>query len=214
MPRPTSSPRRSYAIELLSADARRVAVSAQDPSNVRYMIASTNAAAPELDVSTWIGAPSPLRSLRGRVVLVEAFQMLCAGCVSYGLPQAGRVHRLFPDVAVVGLHTVFEHHEVTGPDALKVFLSEFGIHFPVGVDRQDGGVLPVTMRTYGLQGTPSVLVFDRRGHLRFSHFGRLEDITLGVVLGQLLAEPEPDRASEPELDDAAEREPAGSPEPQ
>ena len=144
--------------------------------------------APELDVSTWIGPPSPLESLRGRVVLVEAFQMMCAGCVTYALPQATRVHRELPDVAVIGLHTVFEHHEVTGPDALRVFLSEFGIRFPVGVDRHDGSSIPVTMRTYGLEGTPSVLVIDKMGRLRLSHFGQIDDLRLGALLGGLLAE--------------------------
>ncbi|HET9874392.1 MAG TPA: TlpA family protein disulfide reductase, partial [Mycobacterium sp.] len=95
--------------------------------------------APELDVSEWLGDASPLESLRGRVVLIETFQMLCPGCIRYGLPQAQQVHRLLPQVAVIGLHTVFEHHAVTGPDALKVFLSEFGIHFPVGIDRHEDG---------------------------------------------------------------------------
>lgn len=152
--------------------------------------------APELDVSAWIGPPSPLSSLRGRVVLVEAFQMLCAGCVMHALPQAMRVHRALPDVAVVGLHTVFEHHEVTGPDALRVFLSEFGIRFPVGVDRHDDRSIPVTMRTYGLEGTPSGLVIDKRGRLRFSHFGQVDDLALGAILGRLLAEPDDDAGAE------------------
>jgi thiol-disulfide isomerase/thioredoxin len=146
--------------------------------------------AAELDVSAWIGTPSPLESLRGRVVLLEAFQMLCPGCIRYGLPQAQRVQRAFPEVAVVGIHTVFEHHEVTGPDALKVFLSEFGIDFPVGIDRHDGHAIPVTMRQYGLRGTPSTLMIDRMGRLRFSHFGAVDDLVLGVSLGRLLGEDE------------------------
>lgn len=151
--------------------------------------------ATELDVSGWIGPPSPLKSLRGRVVLVDAFQMLCAGCVQHALPQAQRVQRTLPDVAIVGLHTVFEHHAVTGPDALKVFVSEFGIRFPVGIDRNDGSYLPVTMRAYNLQGTPSILLVDRGGRLRFSHFGQIDDLALGALLGQLLAEPKPGPSS-------------------
>jgi len=145
--------------------------------------------APEFDVEEWIGTPSPLASLRGKVVLVEAFQMLCAGCVNYGIPQAQRVQRMFPNVAVVGLHTVFEHHEVTGPDALKVFLHEFGVRFPVGIDRHDGDSIPVTMRTYGLEGTPSTLLFDKAGSLMFSHLGKVDDLALGVMIGQLIAQP-------------------------
>ncbi|MEB3021965.1 peroxiredoxin family protein [[Mycobacterium] crassicus] len=149
----------------------------------------SSALAPELDVAEWIGQPSPLASLRGRVVLIETFQMLCPGCIRYGLPQAQRVHRLFPETAVIGLHTVFEHHDVTGPEALKVFLSEFDIRFPVGIDRHEGGnSMPVTMRRYGLQGTPSTLVIDRTGRLRFSHLGAIDDLALGILLGQLHAE--------------------------
>jgi thiol-disulfide isomerase/thioredoxin len=159
-------------------------------TNVGRVNLSLSVPAPELDVSEWIGAPSSLESLRGKVVLIEAFQMLCPGCIRYGLPQAQRVQQLFPDVAVVGLHTVFEHHAVTGPDALKVFLSEFGIRFPVGIDRHDARAIPVTMERYQLQGTPSTLVIDRAGRLRLSHFGALDDLALGGVLGRLLGEGE------------------------
>jgi thiol-disulfide isomerase/thioredoxin len=155
------------------------------------MSISTETLAPELDVTAWIGTPSPLESLRGRVVLVEAFQMLCPGCVRYGLPQVQRVQRAFPEVAVVGIHTVFEHHEVTGPDALAVFLSEFGIDFPVGIDRHDGDPMPVTMRAYGLQGTPSTLLIDRAGQLRLSAVGTASDLALGAQLGVLLSEKPP-----------------------
>ena len=69
----------------------------------------------ELDVTEWVGEPpGSLADLRGRVVAIEAFQMLCPGCVQHGLPQAQRLHRLFrrEDVVVIGLHTVFEHHDV------------------------------------------------------------------------------------------------------
>ncbi|MBS9534991.1 TlpA family protein disulfide reductase [Mycobacterium sp. M1] len=145
--------------------------------------------APELEVAEWIGEPTPLASLRGRVVLIETFQMLCPGCVRYGLPQAQKLHRLFPQTAVIGLHTVFEHHEVTGPDALRVFVSEFDIRFPVAIDRHDGDdPMPVTMRRYGLQGTPSTLVIDKTGRLRFGHLGAIDDLALGILLGQLHAE--------------------------
>ena len=78
--------------------------------------------APELEVSEWINAPGPisLAALRGRVVVVHAFQMLCPGCVTHGTPQAVKIHQAFDreDVVVLGLHTVFEHHSVMGPEAL------------------------------------------------------------------------------------------------
>lgn len=149
--------------------------------------------APELDVAAWVGEPRPLSSLRGEVVMVETFQMLCPGCVSHGLPQAQRVAAGFPEVAVIGLHTVFEHHHAMGRDALAVFLSEYRIPFPVAIDRHvEGEPVPATMRTYGLQGTPSTLLIDRAGRLRLSAFGALDDLALGAHLGRLLTEPAPE----------------------
>lgn len=148
---------------------------------------------PPLQASQWLNSPKPvtLEGLHGRVLVLHAFQMLCPGCVSHGLPQALRIHRLFPQdrVAVIGLHTVFEHHEVMGPQALRVFLDEYRIPFPVGIDQADSASpIPLTMRAYELRGTPSVVVFDRMGRVRLSHFGQIDDLQLGAVIGQLLAE--------------------------
>lgn len=148
-----------------------------------------------LDVSAWLNSPPLDVADLHQVVLIETFQMLCPACISHGLPMAQRVHRAFPrdEVAVIGLHTVFEHHDVMGPDALAVFLAEYRIEFPVAIDRHDGQPIPATMARYQLRGTPSTLLVDRAGRLRFSHFGVLDDLTLGVHLGQLLAEPAPMR---------------------
>ena len=144
--------------------------------------------ATELDVTEWMGKPTPLAELRGRVVLIEAFQMLCPGCVSNGLPQVQRVRRTLPEVAVLGLHCVFEHHDAQGPNALRAFMAEYRIGFPVGVDRHDRDTIPVTMRAYGLEGTPSTLLIDRAGRLRLTKFGTITDMALGAELGLLLSE--------------------------
>lgn len=148
---------------------------------------------PPLQTSLWLNTPQPvtLDGLRGRVVVLHTFQMLCPGCVSHGLPQALRIHRLFPpdQVTVIGLHTVFEHHDVMRPEALRVFLDEYRTPFPVGVDQADpASPVPLTMQSYGLRGTPSLVVFDRGGHVRLNHFGQIDDLQLGAVIGQLLAE--------------------------
>ncbi len=154
-----------------------------------------------LDTTEWLnGPPQDLAELRGRVVMVETFQMLCPGCVSHGLPQAQRVYRAFPrdQVVVLGLHTVFEHHDVMGRDALAAFLSEYRIEFPVGIDRHEDGPIPVTMGRYQLRGTPSTLLVDRAGRLRHSLFGAVDDLALGTYLGGLLAEsPQPATSPSP-----------------
>ena len=92
--------------------------------------------AAELIVSDWLNTSTPisLAKQRGKVIVIEAFQMLCPGCVSHGLPQAQRVAETFAsdDVLVIGLHSVFEHHEAQGTRAaLKAFLHEYRIEFSV-----------------------------------------------------------------------------------
>lgn len=152
--------------------------------------------APELDVTQWFNAPEPLTltGLRGKVVVLHAFQMLCPGCVGAGLPQAQRIAALFPaeEVAVIGIHTVFEHHEAMTPVALAGFLHEYRIRFPVAVDRPGGeGPIPHTMAAYGMRGTPSLVLIDRAGMLRRHAFGAEDDLKVGAEIGWLMAEPRP-----------------------
>lgn len=150
--------------------------------------------APDWQVERWFNTPHALdlAALRGRVVVLEAFQMLCPGCISHGLPQAARVEATFSpeQVAVVGLHTVFEHHEAMTPVALQAFLHEYGITFPVGVDRAggDGNPVPLTMRAYALRGTPSLVLIDARGNIRGHHFGQVQDMALGARIASLVHE--------------------------
>lgn len=150
--------------------------------------------APELEISHWLNTKTPitLASLRGRVVLVEAFQMLCPGCVSHGLPQAQRVAGAFSDkdVAVIGLHSVFEHHAGQGSiDSLKAFLHEYKISFPVGIDAQsEEHMLPKTMACYQMQGTPTLILIDRQGRIRKHKFGTEQDLVLGAEIMSLIRE--------------------------
>ena len=149
--------------------------------------------APELSVSLWLNTDEELTlvGLQGKVVVVEAFQMLCPGCVSHALPQAKRVAETFAkqDVVVLGLHTVFEHHVAQGTtEAITAFLHEYRIPFPVGIDQRSDGV-PVTMAAYRMQGTPTQLLIDRNGNLRRQSFGLVEDLALGAEIMALLNEP-------------------------
>src|SRR3546814_7079352 len=118
---------------------------------------------------------------------------LCPGCVSHGIPQAKAIHAAFPSdkFKVIGLHSVFEHHDAMTPVSLKAFAHEYRLGFPIGIDRAgpDGEAIPQTMRAYGLQGTPTLILIDKAGHVRMQHFGQIEDLRVGAMIGQLLTEP-------------------------
>ena len=152
--------------------------------------ASAATPAPPLQVAQWFHAGTGLEldALRGRVVALHAFQMLCPGCVSHGLPQALRIRQTFrpEDVVVLGLHSVFEHHEAMTPVALRAFLHEYRIRFPVAVDQPDRGPMPRTMAEWGLEGTPSLILFDRQGRMRARHLGSVPDMAVGAEIMQLV----------------------------
>jgi hypothetical protein len=142
---------------------------------------------PPWQVSAWIGDELPaMDALRGRVVLVHAFQMLCPGCVLHALPQLQRVRSGFDpaELTVVGLHTVFEHHAAMGRVALEAFIHEYRIDFPVAIDAPGDGPLPRTFSDWGLRGTPSLVLLDRRGRVRLHRFGPIPDLELGAVIAR------------------------------
>ncbi|NWG72400.1 MAG: redoxin domain-containing protein [Parvularculaceae bacterium] len=149
--------------------------------------------APEWRIAHWLNTPAPLtvEALRGKAILAVAFQMLCPGCVSHGLPQAQRARAAFApqDLAVIGLHTVFEHHDAQGtPQALAAFLHEYRIDFPVGIDAPSDEGIPQTMRAYQMQGTPTTILIDCAGKLRLQKFGHLDDLRLGAAIQALIGE--------------------------
>ena len=155
----------------------------------------TPAAAPELAVTQWFNTDDnpTLAALKGEVIVIEAFQMLCPGCVSHGIPQAQRIQQNFgDDLTLLGIHTVFEHHDAMTPVSLEAFLHEYRITFPVGVDQHTpGDNTPITMGRYRLRGTPSLVIIDRAGNLRVNAFGQVEDLPLGAALARLIDQPRP-----------------------
>ena len=148
--------------------------------------------APPLQASAWLNAaPLALNALRGKVVVLHAFQMHCPGCVELATPQAQRIHEIFraEDVAVVGLHCVFERHEEATPAQLERYVRERRYTFPVAIDAPAGdGGLPLTMRAYRLDGTPSTVLIDRGGRLRLKRLGHIPDLALGALIGSLVDE--------------------------
>lgn len=149
--------------------------------------------AQELIVSQWLNTDQPLsiEKLRGKVIAIHAFQMLCPGCVLHGVPQAQKLYDTFSSdyVAVLGLHTVFEHHEAMQEKSLRAFLHEFRVKFPVGIDQPSTDMdIPQTMNLYQMRGTPTWIIIDRNGELKLHAFGQMDDLLLGAEIARLASE--------------------------
>jgi peroxiredoxin len=147
---------------------------------------------PEIAVTRWFNTPASitLEKLRGRPVLIHAFQMLCPGCVSHGTPQAQRAHGMLKntDLQVIGLHTVFEHHAAMTPVSLEAFIHEYRLTFPIGVDEPGQGTpIPVTMGRFQMRGTPTSILIARDGTLLHHGFGQEDDMAMGALIASALA---------------------------
>lgn len=126
-----------------------------------------------------------------RVVVLKAFPMLCPEYASQGLPLSARLAEAFEPTTlqVIGMQTVFEHHDVQGTRAaLEAFMYEYRLPFPGAIDAPGDGALPPTMTRLGLRGTPSLLVLDQVGRIRAQLFGSLDVLLLGALHGTRITE--------------------------
>ena len=150
--------------------------------------------APELQVQTWYNTDQPLllSGLRDRVVVLVAFQVLCPQSLSWGIPQAKRIYETFEssDVAVIGLHATFEHHDAYSPAVLKASIHEYRLKFPIALDQPNSASpIPHTMERYKMRGTPSLVLIDKQGLVRKHAFGAVDDLRIGAEIGALTQEP-------------------------
>ena len=150
--------------------------------------------APELLVQTWYNTDRPLllSGMRDRVIVLVAFQVLCPQSLACAIPQALRIFETFEpsDVAVIGLHATFEHHDAYSPAVLKAFIHEYRLKFPIALDQAShGSPIPHTMDRYNMRGTPSLVLIDKQGLVRKHVFGQVEDLRIGAEIGALTQEP-------------------------
>ena len=147
---------------------------------------------PEFATAAWFNADTPptLKDLKGKVVVLAAFQQHCPGSLKHGLPQAARLAHAFNDdeVAVIGLNTPFEQTDKQGKKDLEAFVAEHELSFPVALDKANGKSLPKTMEAFEIQGTPTVLIFDRQGRLRRHYLGQVDDLRIGAEVMALTIE--------------------------
>lgn len=135
--------------------------------------------AKELIIEKWVNSEEGFKfSVKSnQIKVIHVFQMLCPGCVYRGIPQAVELYQKFnsEDVSIVGLHSVFENHYAMQPNSLDVFIKEWRLPFPVAIDKRlEDNWIPETMKSYHLQGTPSLIVIDHLGDLKLCRFGHVD----------------------------------------
>jgi len=152
--------------------------------------------APAWQVSEWINGPGVnVEDLKGKVVVVEFFQLWCPGCNRFSIPLMLKWNQTFSKEIEAGklfmlsIHTVFEGHQFQRPEKLKSFVKEKGIHHLVGVDlHKKGERVPETMKRYNTRGTPEMAIIGKKGVIRFQQFGSFDIVKAEKLIKQLLKE--------------------------
>jgi cytochrome c biogenesis protein CcdA/thiol-disulfide isomerase/thioredoxin len=124
-------------------------------------------------VSLWLntqgGRPLSIQDLRGKVVLVTFWTYTCVNCLRE-LPHVKAWYAAYHrrGFVVVGVHSpefAFEHV----PSNVRQAVRDLGVRYPVALDNDFG-----TWNAYSNRYWPANYLVDRRGRVRYTHFGEGE----------------------------------------
>jgi cytochrome c biogenesis protein CcdA/thiol-disulfide isomerase/thioredoxin len=121
-------------------------------------------------IAHWLNSkPLTLEGLRGRVVLIDFWTYSCINCLRT-LPYIRAWDDRYRDagLTVVGVHSpefAFEHVESNVRENVR----KLGVRYPVALDNDF-----VTWQSWHNQYWPAKYLIDKRGHVRYFHFGEGE----------------------------------------
>ncbi|HEY6246033.1 MAG TPA: redoxin domain-containing protein [Pyrinomonadaceae bacterium] len=140
--------------------------------------------APEFATGTWINSePLTVKSLSGRVVLVEFWTFGCYNCRNT-LPFVNRWHERYSEkgLTIVGVHSP-EFDNEKKIENVRRQVASLGIRFPVVTDNDYE-----TWRAYKVQAWPTIFVLDKSGRVRWTHVGEGAYDQTERTIQQLLTE--------------------------
>ncbi|MDX6609978.1 MAG: hypothetical protein QOF85_1903 [Solirubrobacterales bacterium] len=171
-----------------AASAVRDSAEKQEASDATQSGLPVLGTAPEfIGNQQWFNTPGgrqlTLRSLRGRVVLVDFWTYSCINCLRT-LPYLTAWDRTYrkDGLTIVGVHSPefpFEKDARNVQEAIE----RNGIHYPVAQDND-----LATWSAYGTQYWPSEYFIDAKGRVRFAHYGEGEYSEKERIIRELLAE--------------------------
>jgi len=122
----------------------------------------------------WInGGPLTLKSLKGKVVLIDFWAFDCEPCIE-AMPRIVDLQSKYAKdgLVVIGVHTPRADYE-KDVAKLREAINRMGIHFPVVVDNKQK-----IFEDYRCDLWPSQFIIDQNGVVRMSHggLGRYDDM--------------------------------------
>lgn len=147
---------------------------------------NSNMQAPELTgITAWLNPDKPftLKSLRGKVVLIDFWTNQCINCI-HTLPYITKWYDKYKDqgFVVVGVHTPELAYERT-TESIQKAIELYGIHYPIAQDNNYA-----TWNAYNNQYWPAEYLIDAKGNIRAAHFGEGDYDKSEEEIKQLLKE--------------------------
>jgi cytochrome c biogenesis protein CcmG/thiol:disulfide interchange protein DsbE len=136
-------------------------------------------AAPEFKLAGLEGKPLSIADFHGKVVLLNFWATWCGPCRAE-IPDLVELQKKYNDrLQIIGL--VVDDDDV---DAMKKFISEFGINYPVAVAPDE-----IRLQYGGVAALPTSFVIDSEGRVVQKHEGLRNPVLYEVEIRSLLGLP-------------------------
>lgn len=152
-----------------------------------------SAAAEFIPGGQWFNsAPLTLKSLRGKVILVDFWTYTCINCIRT-LPYLKQWHSRYKDkgLVIVGIHTPEFEFEKNPTNVAKA-IKDFDIEYPIMQDNDYA-----TWKTYDNHYWPAKYLLDKDGLIRYTHFGEGKYDETETMIQKLLEETGVEIANKP-----------------
>jgi cytochrome c biogenesis protein CcdA/thiol-disulfide isomerase/thioredoxin len=153
-------------------------------------------------IDLWLNTePLTMKALRGKVVLIDFWTYSCVNCLRTLPYVKAWAKRYAPDgLVVVGVHSPeFAFERV--PSNVRSQSRKLGVTYPVALDNGFS-----TWGAWRNQYWPAKYLVDRKGRVRFAHFGEGEYAETERVIQRLLGEKRPLAATTIVADTASDAE--------
>jgi peroxiredoxin len=131
----------------------------------RALTQLSDGAAPPFMLQPISHGPVPTGATRGKILVLDFFATWCSPCMAE-LPELERVRAGLQTNHDIEFVLVGTDKGGDTPDRVRAFAQRRHISVPVAFDPEQA-----TMRAFGLNGFPNLVVIDRTGHVRLTHTG-------------------------------------------
>lgn len=142
---------------------------------------------PELIGGKWVNSEElSVRQLRGRVILVDFWDYTCVNCIRT-LPYVKEWHRRYSDkgLVIIGVHAP-EFFFAKTEENVKRAIKRFEIEYHVVMDNNYE-----IWHAFANRYWPAKYLADKRGYIRYAHFGEGNYIETEAAIQLLLREIDP-----------------------